>query len=160
MEELLMNEILIKLQDQLISSMIEDLAKKGELKDFIKFGREEAKKDGRYTEELQKFFDEIEEQFCDNIDWDKLFDIVSETTNNRKVMGFRQDKCIIVENKTLSNDEVEDYMETETAPINLGKLNKALESIHIKLEFIEAIDNPFDLDGFQNFVRFKVVELD
>lgn len=155
-----MNEILIKLQNQLISSMIEELAKKGELKDFIKFGREEAKKDGRYTEELQKFFDEIEEQFCDNIDWDKLFDIVGETTNNRKVMGFRQDKCIIVENRTLSNDEVEEYMETETAPINLDKLNKALEPINIKLEFIEAIDNPFDLDGFQNFVRFKVVELD
>ena len=160
MEELLMNEILIKLQDQLISSMIEELAKKGELKDFIKFGREEAKKDGRYTEELQKFFDEIEEQFCDNIDWDKLFDIVGETTNNRKVMGFRQDKCIIVENRTLSNDEVEEYMETETAPINLQTLNKALEPINIKLEFIEAIDNPFDLDGFQNFVRFKVVEVD
>ena len=160
MEELLMNEILIKLQDQLISSMIEELAKKGELKDFIKFGREEAKKDGRYTEELQKFFDEIEEQFCDNIDWDKLFDIVGETTNNRKVMGFRQDKCIIVENRTLSNDEVEEYMETETAPINLQTINKALEPINIKLEFIEAIDNPFDLDGFQNFVRFKVVELD
>lgn len=160
MEELLMNEILIKLQDQLISSMIEELAKRGELKDFIKFGREEAKKDGRYTEELQKFFDEIEEQFCDNIDWDKLFDIVGETTNNRKVMGFRQDKCIIINNRTLSDDEVEDYMETETAPINLDKLNKALEPINIKLEFIEAIDNPFDLDGFQNFVRFKVVELD
>lgn len=160
MEELLMYDILIKLQDQLISSVIEELAKKGELKDFIKFGREEAKKDGRYTEELQKFFDEIEEQFCDNIDWDKLFDIVGETTNNRKVMGFRQDKCIIVENRTLSHDEVEEYMETETAPINLDKLNKALEPINIKLEFIEAIDNPFDLDGFQNFVRFKVVELD
>ena len=155
-----MNEILIKLQDQLISSVIEDLAKKGELEDFIKFGREEAKKDGRYTEELMSFFDELEEKFCDNIDWDKLFDIVSETTNNRKVMGFRQDKCIIIENRTLSNDEVEKYMETETAPINLDKLNKALKSINVKLEFIEAIDNPFDLDGFQNFVRFKVVELD
>ena len=75
-------------------------------------------------------------------------------------MGFREDKCIIVENRTLSNVEVEEYMETETAPINLSKLNKALESINIKLEFIEAIDNPFDLDGFRNFVRFKVVELD
>ena len=159
MEDLLMNEILIKLQDQLISSMIEDLVKEGELENFIKFGREEAKKDGRYTEELQKFFDELEEKFCDNIDWDKLFDIVSETTNNRKVMGFRQDKSIIIENRTLSNDEVVKYMETD-APINLDKLNKALEPINIKLEFIEAIDNPFDLDGFQNFVRFKVVELD
>lgn len=159
MEELLMTDMLIKLQDQLISSMIEDLAKEGELESFIKFGREEAKKDGRYTEELQKFFDEIEEKYCDGIDWDKLFEIVNEITN-RECMGFRQDKCIIVENRTLSNKEVTDYLTTETAPIHLDNLNKALEPINIKLEFIEAIDNPFPLDGFQNFVRFKVVELD
>ena len=148
------------LSDILISNIIGNLVKEDKLDDFIGFAREKAKEDGMDTEELMSFFDELEEKFCDNIDWDKLFSIVGETTNNRKVMGFRQDKCIIVENRTLSNDEVEKYMETETAPINLGKLNKALEPIHIKLEFIEAIDNPFDLDGFQNFVRFKVVELD
>lgn len=148
------------LSDILISNIIGNLVKEDKLDDFIGFAREKAKEDGMDTEELMSFFDELEEKFCDNIDWDKLFSIVGETTNNRKVMGFRQDKCIIVENKTLSNDEVEDYMETETAPINLGKLNKALEPINVKLEFIEAIDNPFDLDGFQNFVRFKVVELD
>ena len=148
------------LSDILISNIIGNLVKEDKLDDFIGFAREKAKEDGMDTEELMSFFDELEEKFCDNIDWDKLFDIVGETTNNRKVMGFRQDKCIIVENKTLSNDEVEDYMGTETAPINLDKLNKALEPINIKLEFIEAIDNPFDLDGFQNFVRFKVVELD
>ncbi len=160
MEELLTKDMILKLQNQLIASIIEDLAKEGEIEDFIKFGREEAKKDGMDTEEILKFFDELEEKYCDGIDWDKLFDIVSETTNNRKVMGFRQDKCIIVENRTLSHDEVERHMETATAPINLDKLNKALEPINIKLEFIEAIDNPFPLDGFQNFVRFKVVELD
>lgn len=159
MEELLMNEMLIKLQDELISSMIEELVKKGEIEDFIKFGREEAKKDGMNTEELMKFFDELESKYSDNINWDKLFEIVNETTN-REVMGFKQDKCIIINNRTLSNDEVEGYMETETAPIHLDKLNKALKPVNIKLEFIEAIDNPFDLDGFKNFVRFKVVELD
>ena len=148
------------LSDILISNIIGNLVKEDKLDDFIGFAREKAKEEGMDTEELMSFFDELEEKFCDNIDWDKLFDIVSETTNNRKVMGFRQDKCIIVENRTLSNDEVEKYMETETAPINLDKLNKALEPINIKLEFIEAIDNPFDLDGFQNFIRFKVVELD
>ena len=148
------------LSDILISNIIGNLVKEDKLDDFIGFAREKAKEDGMDTEELMSFFDELEEKFCDNIDWDKLFSIVGETTNNRKVMGFRQDKCIIVENRTLSNDEVEKYMETETAPINLDKLNKALEPINIKLEFIEAIDNPFPLDGFQNFVRFKVVELD
>lgn len=159
MEELLIKDMLLKLQNQLITSMIEDLVKEGEIEDFIKFGREEAKKDGMDTEELLKFFDELEEKYCDGIDWDKLFEIVNETTN-REVMGFRQDKCIIINNRTLSDDEVEDYMKTETAPIHLDNLNKALESINIKLEFIEAIDNPFPLNGFQNFVRFKVVELD
>ena len=143
-----------------ISNIIGNLIKEDKLDDFIGFAREKAKEDGMDTEELMGFFDELEKQFCNSIDWDKLFDIVSETTNNRKVMVFRQDKCIIVENRTLSADEVEKYIETETAPINLQTINKALEPINIKLEFIEAIDNPFDLDGFQNFVRFKVVKLD
>ena len=148
------------LSNILISNIISNLVKEDKLDDFIGFAREKAKEDGMDTEELMGFFDELEKQFCNSIDWDKLFSIVGETTNNRKVMGFRQDKCIIVENRTLSHDEVEKYIETETAPINLDKLNKALEPINIKLEFIEAIDNPFPLDGFQNFVRFKVVELD
>ena len=155
-----MEDVIKALQTHLIGSMVETLIEEDRLEDFLKFGRAKAKEDGMDTEELMGFFDELEEKFCDNIDWDKLFSIVGETTNNRKVMGFRQDKCIIVENRTLSNDEVEKYMETETAPINLDTLNKALEPINVKLEFIEAIDNPFPLDGFQNFVRFKVVELD
>ena len=155
-----MEDLCKAFQTHLISAMVETLIEEDRLEDFLKFGREKAKEDGMDTEELMGFFDELEEKFCDNIDWDKLFSIVGETTNNRKVMGFRQDKCIIVENRTLSNDEVEEYMGTETAPINLDKLNKDLKPINVKLEFIEAIDNPFDLDGFQNFVRFKVVELD
>lgn len=148
------------LQEHMISSAIESLVENGRLDEFLEFAREQAKEDGMDTESLMKFFDELEEKYCGDIDWDKLSDIVSETTNNRKVMGFRQDKCIIVENRTLSNKEVTDYLTTETAPIHLDNLNKALEPINIKLEFIEAIDNPFPLDGFQNFVRFKVVELD
>lgn len=155
-----MEDMIRALQEHMISSAIGSLIENDKLDEFLKFAREKAKEDDMDTENLMKFFDELEEQFCDNIDWDKLFNIVDETTNNRKVMGFRQDKCIIVENRTLSNDEVEKYMETETAPINLQTINNALEPINIKLEFIEAIDNPFDLDGFQNFVRFKVVELD
>lgn len=147
------------LSNILISNIIGNLVKEDKLDDFIGFAREKAKEDGMDTEELMGFFDELEEQFCDNIDWDKLFEIVNKTTH-REVMGFRQDKCIIINNRTLSDDEVEKYVETETAPIHLDNLNKALESINIKLEFIEAISNPFDLDGFQNFVRFKVVELD
>ena len=147
------------LSNILISNIISNLVKEDKLDDFIGFAREKAKEDGMDTEELMSFFDELEEQFCDNIDWDKLFEIVNETTN-RECMGFRQDKCIIINNRTLSDDEVEEYMKTATAPIHLDNLNKALEPVNIKLEFIEAISNPFDFDGFQNFVRFKVIEVE
>ena len=155
-----MEDICKALQTHLLSAMVETLVEEDKLEDFIKFGRAKAKEDGMDTEELMGFFDELEKEFCDNIQWNRLFEIVNETTNNRKVMGFQQDKCIIIENKTLTNDEVEEYMETETAPINLSNLNKALEPIDAKLEFIEAIDNPFDVGGFTNFCRFRVVELD
>lgn len=154
-----MEEVIREFQNNLISSMVKNLIEEDKLEDFLSFAREKAKEDGMDTKELTDFFDELEKNYCDNIDWNKIFEIVNETTN-REVMGFRQDKCIIINNRTLSNDEVEDYMVSETAPIHLGNLNKALEPINVQLEFIEAISNPFDLDGFQNFVRFRVVELD
>lgn len=160
MEGLLMNEMLMKLQNQLITSMIEDLAKKGEIEDFIKFGREEAKKDGMDTEELLKFFDELEEKYCSNINWDKLFDIISATTNNRKAIVFNGDLSILIENRKLSNEECDEYAENNVSPIHLETLNKALEPINVKLEFIEAINNPFPIQGIWDFCRFKVVELD
>lgn len=155
-----MEELVKELQNNMISSMINNLIEEDKLEDFLSFARERAKEDNMDSEELMHFFDELEKEYCDNIDWNKLFDIVNEVTNNRKVMGFKQDKSIIVENRTLSHREVVDYMDKETAPINLGNLNKALEPINIRLEFIEAIDNPFDLDGFQNFIRFKVIEIE
>lgn len=154
-----MEDLCKALQTHLISAMVDTLIEEDRLEDFLKFGRAKAKEDGMDTDGLMKFFDELENKYCDNIDWDKLFEIVNETTN-RECMGFRQDKCIIINNRILSDDEVENYVETETAPIHLDNLNKALEPVNIKLEFIEAISNPFDLDGFQNFVRFRVVELD
>lgn len=154
-----MEDVIKALQTHLISAMVDTLIEEDKLEDFLKFGRAKAKEDGMDTEGIMKFFDELENKYCDNINWDKLFEIVNETTN-REVMGFRQDKCIIINNRTLSNDEVEKYMKTETAPINLSNLNKALEPINVKLEFIEAMDNPFDVGGFTNFCRFKVVELD
>lgn len=154
-----MEDVIKALQTHLIGSMVETLIEEDRLEDFLKFGRAKAKEDGMDTEKLMKFFDELENKYCDNIDWDKLLEIVNETTN-RECMGFRQDKCIIIENRTLSDKEVTDYLITETAPIHLDNLNKALEPVNIKLEFIEAISNPFDLDGYKNFVRFRVVELD
>ena len=154
-----MEDICKALQTHLISAMVDTLIEEDRLEDFLKFGRAKAKEDGMDTDGLMKFFDELENKYCDNINWDKLFRIVNETTN-REVIGFRQDKCIIINNRTLSDDEVENYMETETAPINLSNLNKALEPINVKLEFIEAMDNPFDVGGFTNFCRFRVVELD
>lgn len=155
-----MDDLCKALQTHLIDSMVDTLIEEDRLEDFLKFGREKAKEEGMDTEELLKFFDELEEKYCDNIQWDKVLEIANEVTNNRKVMGFKQDKCIIIENRTLSNDEVEKYIETETAPINLQTINKALKPINAKLEFIEAIDNPFDMGGFTNFCRFKVIEIE
>lgn len=160
MEDLLLKGILIKLQEQLIASMIEELVNEGELESFIKFGREEAKKDGMDTEEILKFFDELEKKYCSNIDWDKLFDVISATTNNRKAIVFGGDSSILIENRKLSDEECDEYAENNVSPIHLDTLNKSLESINIKLEFIEAINNPFPIQGITDFCRFKVIKIE
>lgn len=153
-----MEEIIKEVQNHLISTIIKNLVEEGKLDDFLEFAREKAKEDGMDTEELMKFFDELEESYCDNIDWIKVVDIIAETVNDRKVMKFKD--CIVIENRMMSNGECENYMETEVSPIHLGNLNKALKEANVKLEFIEAINNPFDICGFNNFCRFKVVELE
>ena len=75
-----MEDVIKALQIHLIGSMVEALIEEDQLDDFIKFGREKAKEDGMDTENLMKFFDELENKYCDNINWDKLFEIVNETT--------------------------------------------------------------------------------
>lgn len=155
-----MEELVRALQNHMISSMIDNLIKEDKLDGFIEFGRARAKEDGMDSEELMGFFDELEEQFCDNIDWDKVIDITQKVTGC-KVMGFKGDKSIIIENEEMDDEDCFDYYVGETqGKINLEHINQALKLVNVKLEFIEAMNLPFDADGFQNIIRFKVVELD
>ena len=155
-----MDEIMKELSNILISNIISNLVKEDKLDDFIGFAREKAKEDGMDTEELLKFFDELEEQYCSKIDWDKFFDIISATTNNRKAIVFGGDSSILIENRKLSDEECDEYAENNVSPIHLKTLNKALKPINVKLEFIEAINNPFPIHGINDFCRFKVIEIE
>ena len=51
-----------------ILTTIQKLIDTGNIGDFIEYGREEAKKEGMDTENLMHFFDELENEFCDNIE--------------------------------------------------------------------------------------------
>lgn len=156
-----MEDMQIVLGNALIKSFIKDLVNKGELDDFLSFAREQAKKDGMDTEELMSFFDDLEEQFCnDNIDWIEVADIIQKCTGNCNVKIFDGDKTIIIENEKFTDLECLEYLEEKESKINLQQLNNALSTVNVKLEFVEALNLPFEFDGFENFIRFKVIELE
>ena len=143
-----------------IVNVIQKLIDTGNIGDFIEYGREEAKKDGMDTENLMAFFDELENEFCDNINWVKVNDITQKVTGC-KVKTFKGDKSLIIENEEMSDEECNDYLAGEMeGKVNLEHINQGLKVANVKLEFIEAMILPFDADGFQNILRFKVVELD
>ena len=143
-----------------IVTTIQKLIDTGNIGDFIEYGREEAKKDGMDTENLMYFFDELENEFCDNINWIKVKDITQKLTGC-KVKTFKGDKSLIIENEEMSDEECKDYLAGEMeGKVNLEHINQGLKFANVKLEFIEAMILPFDADGFQNILRFKVVELD
>ena len=143
-----------------IVTTIQKLIDTGNIGDFIEYGREKAKEDGMDTENLMAFFDELENEFCDNINWVKVKDITQKVTGC-KVKTFKGDKSLIIENEEMSDDECKDYLAGEMeGKVNLEHINQGLKFANVKLEFIEAMILPFDADGFQNILRFKVVELD
>ena len=143
-----------------ILTTIQKLIDTGNIGDFIEYGREEAKKEGMDTENLMAFFDELENEFCDNINWVKVKDITQKVTGC-KVKTFKGDKSLIIENEEMSDDECKDYLAGEMeGKVNLEHINQGLKVANVKLEFIEAMLLPFDADGFQNILRFKVMELD
>ena len=143
-----------------ILTTIQKLIDTGNIGDFIEYGREEAKKEGMDTENLMAFFDELENEFCDNINWVKVKDITQKVTGC-KVKTFKGDKSLIIENEEMSDDECKDYLAGEMeCKVNLEHIKQGLKVANVKLEFIEAMILPFDADGFQNILRFKVVELD
>ena len=156
-----MEDIQMILNDAFISAFLKRLINDGKLEDFLSFAREQAKKDGMDTEELMSFFDVIEEQFCnDTIDWIEVADIIQKCTGNCNVKIFDGDKTIIIENEKFTDLECLEYLEEKESKINLQQLNNALSTVNVKLEFVEALNLPFEFKGFENFIRFKVVELD
>lgn len=148
------------LETLFVATTIQKLIDNGNVGDFIEYGREKAKEDGMDTENLMAFFDELENEFCNNIDWVKVKDITQKVTGC-KVKTFKGDKSLIIENEEMSDEECKDYLTDEMeGKVNLEHINQGLKFANVKLEFIEAMILPFDADGFQNIVRFKVVELD
>ena len=148
------------LETLFVATAIQKLIDTGNIGDFIEYGREKAKEEGMDTENLMAFFDELENEFCNNIDWVKVNDITQKVTGC-KVKTFKGDKSLIIENEEMSDEECMDYFTDEMqGKVNLEHINQGLKVANVKLEFIEAMLLPFDADGFQNIVRFKVVELD
>lgn len=143
-----------------VAAAIQKIIDTGNIGDFIEYGREKLKEDGMDTENLMAFFDELENEFCNDIDWVKVKDI-TQKVSGCKVKTFKGDKCLIIENEEMSEEECMDYLTGEMqGKVNLEHINQGLKVANVKLEFIEAMILPFDADGFQNILRFKVVELD
>lgn len=148
------------LETLFVATAIQKIIDTGNIGDFIEYGREKLKEDGMDTENLMAFFDELENEFCNDIDWAKVQDITQKVTGC-KVKTFKGDKSLIIENEEMSEEECKDYLADEMeSKVNLEHINQGLKAANVKLEFIEAMLLPFDADGFQNIVRFKVVELD
>lgn len=148
------------LETLFVAAAIRLLIDTGNIGDFIEYGREKLKEDGMDTENLMAFFDELENEFCNDIDWAKVKDITQKVTGC-KVKTFKGDKSLIIENEEMSEEECMDYLTGEMqGKVNLEHINQGLKVANVKLEFIEAMLLPFGADGFQNIVRFKVVELD
>lgn len=150
-----------ELRDSFIEKGIEEIVRSGNLEDFLSFAREQAKKDGMEDTGIMDLFDELEKELL--TEEYKLMNLVLDIVTNItgcQARGFEEDMSIIIQNELMTREECEEYCKTEQAKINIDKLNDALKPIDVKLEFVEAMNNPFKLEGLKNFVRFKVVELD
>jgi len=159
-EDALMKE----LKSSFIARELTFLKEQGMLKDFIEYAREQAKKDGMDTDGLMTFLDEMEkladdEDDDDGINWFKFQVAIAEVCPFKSQI-FKGDKSFIVESEVLSARQCAEYVEYDKAPIHLETYNEAIKDLGLKLEFVEALNNPFDLDGFQNFVRFKVIKIE
>lgn len=156
-----MIESIVEMQKALISAIITDLIEKDELDGFIHFARKKAKEDGMDDDDLMEFFDNLEENFCKGIPWVETLTTIEKVTGF-KVKGFKGDKCVIIENEELTDDYCTSFIKEEKpkGKINLTSINKELETLNVRLEFIEAMNTPFKVGDFQNFCRFRVVELD
>ena len=148
-----------------VATCLENIVESGRLDNFIEYAREHSEDEGIYTEGLMKFIDKLEEKYLseseENKEWQNILKIINETTGCN-VQGFKGDRTVMIENEEMTADEFNNYVDDDftTAKINIESINKALSTINYKLEFYEAVGLPFDADGFQNIVRFKVIKLD
>ena len=126
-----------ELKKLMIAHGLTMLQERGELGDFIEFAIDE--------EPLE-------------FSWFRVFSTI-EKVCPFKVKAFKKDKTILIENEKLSDEQCKEYSESWTAPINLKALNTALEPVGVRLEFLEALNLPFDAEGHENFVRFEVKPL-
>lgn len=155
-------DMLTELKGMVIARGLTELRKRGELGDFIEFAKAESKKKGMDTDGLMKFFDDLSELNVDEepleFSWFRVFSAIEDVCPF-EVKAFKKDKTILIENEKLSDDQCIDYAKDWVAPINLKSLNKALKPVGVELEFLEAINLPFDADGHSNFIRFEVKKL-
>jgi len=151
---------MVELKTMFIARALELIKENGEINDFVEFAKEQAIKDGMDRDEFMDFLDslKVEDEEESDFNWIKLCKILSDNKYNYK--AFKGDNSIIIENKRLNDLECLEYCDSNIAPINLKKLNELLKGCNVKLEFIEALNLPFDCDGHINFIRFKVITIE
>lgn len=157
-EEDLLNE----LKASFLARELTLIKESGELGDFIEFAKEQAKKDGMDTKGLMDFLDNLteltEDEEKSDINWFKVQSALNDVLPF-KCRIFKGDNTLIIENEMLTREQCSKYLVDEKPPLHLATLNDALKPLGLCLVFIESLNNPFDLDGFQNFLRFEVKKL-
>lgn len=144
-----------------LSKIFIKLYEGGHIDDFFAFARKEAENEEN-SEELLEFLDEMEKLFKETevemIPYTKIHDIIAEVTDCPNIL-FEGDNSIIIENEEWNDDDLLHYLQNDKAKINIELMNKALEHLNCKLEFIEAVNIDEEFHGFKNFLRFRVVKI-
>ena len=149
---------------EMMSSMLAQLVVDDEVDDFFAYAKKKAEKDGmdseffEFLDDLKRIAEEGKELVGGDNEkpWVTIQTTLSDVTG-RDCFVFKGDGTVAIENSMMSRSEEESAV--DYAPINLEKMNEALEPVGVKLEFIEALHLRIDFDGLQNFVRFRVVEI-
>lgn len=153
------------LKAMFISAVLTKIHEEGEMKNFVEFAKKQAKEDGEDTEELMEFFDFLEElenedtdEDAKELDWIEIADAISKETGC-EVSCFRGNNTLIISNEQISDVECLEYLDTNKSKIHIDRINKVIKPLGVKLEFIEALNLPFEFCGFSNFIRFGVHRL-
>ena len=151
----------LALKTAFISSALATIHEEGDMKNFLEFARARAKADGMDSKEVMEFFDmleELEDEDSDSLDWIEIADVIQKETKC-EVSCYKGDNTLIISNERISDNECLEYLETKKSRIHIGRINEVLKPLGVELEFVEALNLPFEVDGFSNFVRFGVNKL-